>query len=112
RSFATPDTIPPDTAPTPVWTVPVKPMDAGELPQIGVVDGLPGPPTRGPGDAGVGSEPGHDRGLGTVPGNGIGDGPYPIGNGVSAPAILYQTRPQYTADAMRAKIQGVAVLSA
>ena len=113
RSFATPDTIPPDPAPTPAWTVPVKPMDAGELPQIGVVDGVPGPPTaRGPGDSGVGSERGHDRGLGPVPGDGIGDGPHPVGNGVSAPAIRYQTRPQYTPEAMRAKIQGVVLLSA
>ena len=113
RSFDTPDTIPPDTAPTPAWTVPVKPMDAGELPQIGVVDGLPGPPTaRGPGDSGAGSERGPDRGLGPVPGDGIGDGAYPIGNGVSAPAIIYQTRPQYTSEAMRAKIQGVTLLSA
>jgi protein TonB len=110
-SLATPDTIGPqrDLAPA----LPVRPMDAGELRQIGALDGVPGPPTdsRGPGDGGIGSRPGPDRGLGGVPGSGIGEEPYGIGNGVTAPDLIHRTQPQYTADAMRAKLQGVAVLT-
>lgn len=45
------------------------------------------------------------------PGDGIGDGPYGVGNGVSAPILSHRTSPQYSAEAMRAKVQGVAVLS-
>ena len=45
------------------------------------------------------------------PATGSAIGPYGIGNGVTGPALLHRTQPQYSADAMRAKIQGVAVLS-
>ena len=110
-SLATPDTIAPEREPAP--SLPVMPMNAGELPQVGAVDGVPGPPTdaRGPGDSGIGTRPGTDRGLGERPGDGIGDGPYGVGNGVTAPDLLHRTQPQYSADAMRAKLQGVAVLT-
>jgi TonB family protein len=110
-SLATPDTIAPEIDPAPA--LPVQPMDAGEFRRIGAVDGVPGPPTsaRGPGDGGIGSQPGGDRGLGGVPGTGIGEEPYGIGNGVTAPDLIHRTQPQYTPDAMRAKVQGLAVLS-
>jgi len=76
-------------------------------------DGVPGPPTtaRGPGDTGVGTRTGRDRGLGGGPGDGLGDGPYGVGNGVTGPDLIHRTPPQYSAEAMRAKLQGVAVLS-
>ena len=71
------------------------------------------------GETGVGrnAEPGGDgvapNGLGRGHGrrNGIstGDGP---GSGVIAPRLLAQVRPRYTADAMRARIQGIAALEA
>ncbi len=44
-------------------------------------------------------------------GNG-GDDIYGVGNGVTAPTILFQTSPRYTPDAVRAKLQGAAVVSA
>jgi periplasmic protein TonB len=111
RTLSTPEAISPEREPTP--SLPVAPMDAGALPQVGAIDGVPGPPTvaRGPGDAGVGTRTGPDRGLGERPGDGIGDGPYGIGNGVTAPDLIHRTPPQYSAEAMRAKLQGVAVLS-
>jgi protein TonB len=66
---------------------------------------------RGPGDG--------DRGVGT--GKGDGDGPgagrndgdgnvFGIGNGVTAPRLIRSIRPEYTADAMRARIQGIVAL--
>ena len=110
RSLATPDTVSPERDAVPA--LPVAPMDAGTLPQVGALDGVPGPPTtaRGPGDSGVGTRIGRDRGLGEGPGDGIGDGPYGVGNGVTGPDLIHRTPPQYSADAMRAKLQGVAVL--
>jgi periplasmic protein TonB len=66
----------------------------------------------GPGSDGVGS----GRRGGAGPGDGIGEGPgfggnrggrWPgPGNGVTAPRLVRQVRPQYTADAMNARIQG------
>jgi periplasmic protein TonB len=110
-SLVTPDTIAPEREPAP--SLPVMPMNAGDLPQVGAVDGVPGPPTdaRGPGDSGTGTRTGSGRGLGEGPGDGIGDGPYGVGNGVTAPDLIHRTSPQYTAEAMRAKLQGVAVLT-
>jgi periplasmic protein TonB len=111
-SLATPDTITPESVPT--LAVPVKPMNAGDLPQVGAVEGVPGPPTtaRGPGDGGIGTKPGSDRaGLGNGDGNHVGDGPYGPGSDVTPPTLMFRALPQYTPEAMRAKIQGVAFLT-
>jgi protein TonB len=111
QTLATPETIVPERDAVPA--LPVAPTDAGVLPQVGALDGVPGPPTdaRGPGESGVGTRPGPDRGLGQRRGDGIGDETYGVGNGVIGPELIHQTRPQYSAEAMRAKLQGVAVLS-
>lgn len=111
RTLATPDTIAPERDVAPA--LPVTATDAGVIPQVGALDGLPGPPTdaRGPGDTGVGTRIGRDRGIGDGPGDSIGDGPYGVGNGVTGPDLIHRTPPQYSAEAMRAKLQGVAVLS-
>jgi TonB family protein len=99
--------------------VPVKPMDAGQIPQVGTLD-APSAPTTSQGTGtgggsgtgtGTGSGPGSGAGLGPGTGGGTGGGAFQIGNGVSPPDLLYRTQPQYTAEAMRAKIQGVTLLS-
>lgn len=63
-----------------------------------------GPPSAGAGDG--------EKGTGTGPDSGPGGGGviYGIGNGVSAPIPLRRPPPAYTADAMRARLQGVVVL--
>jgi protein TonB len=53
---------------------------------------------------GVGS--GQGSGLGQGFGGGTGGGAYRLGAGITAPRVLREVRPQYTADAMRAKVQG------
>jgi protein TonB len=53
---------------------------------------------------GVGSGTGNGVGPGT--GGGFGGGAFAPGNGVTWPTELYQEKPKYTSDAMRAKIQG------
>ena len=65
-------------------------------------DGTRGP-SSGPGSPGPGMGPG-----GPGPGSG-GDGPYP-GNGVSWPSLIVEVKPAYTAEAMRARIEGVVEL--
>lgn len=111
RALDAPESIAPERDPGP--TLPVVAMTAGDLLQVGALDGVPGPPTdaRGPGDSGAGARAGSDRGLGGAPGDGVGEKGYGIGNGVTGPVLIYRTQPQYPAEAMRAKLQGVAVLS-
>jgi periplasmic protein TonB len=99
--------------------VPVKPMDAGAIAQVGTID-APSAPTVSQGSgvgggsgtgSGTGSGPGRGSGLGDGEGGGTGGGAYQIGNGVLPPELIHRTSPQYTAEAMRAKIQGVSLLS-
>jgi TonB family protein len=59
-------------------------------------------PNAGPGGDGEGPT----RGQGNGPRDGIGDGVRSVGPGVTTPIVIQQVKPQYTADAMRAKVQG------
>ena len=59
-------------------------------------------PNAGPGGDGDGPT----RGAGNGPRDGIGDGVRSVGPGVTTPIVIQQVKPQYTADAMRAKVQG------
>ena len=110
-------TVPTLTPPEPT----VEPVDIAPPPEPAVIAALPmagaaqvtlgvplgtGPSgnSQGPGDSGVGTE----KGSGPP---GIG-GPYQAGNGVSPPRVRRKVDPQYSADAMRAKIQGLVVVSA
>lgn len=61
---------------------------------------------------GTGSGPGTGSGLGDGYGGGFGGGAYRPGNGVMSPRLLQEVKPNYTADAMRAKIQGIVTLEA
>jgi periplasmic protein TonB len=56
--------------------------------------------------AGSGIGPGTGSGLGPGSGGGTGGGVYQPGNGVTSPVPLVIPKPNYTADAMRARIQG------
>jgi periplasmic protein TonB len=59
---------------------------------------------------GSGIGPGDGSGLGPGSGGGTGGGVYHPGNGVTLPRVLREVRPQYTSDAMRAKVQGTVLL--
>jgi protein TonB len=58
--------------------------------------------------SGIGS--GTGSGLGAGSGGGTGGGVYHPGNGVTLPRVVREVRPQYTSDAMRAKVQGTVLL--
>jgi protein TonB len=61
---------------------------------------------------GTGSGSGDGSGVGPGTGGGFGGGAYRPGNGVTQPTLIREVKPNYTADAMRAKIQGVVWLEA
>jgi TonB family protein len=86
----------------------------------GAIDAPTGPPTlsQGPGKGGgagtgtgSGIGPGTGSGLGPGSGGGTGGGVYQPGNGVTTPRLLHEEKPQYTSEAMRAKVQGTVWVS-
>jgi protein TonB len=60
--------------------------------------------------SGTGIGNGTGSGLGGGTGGGTGGGVYRPGNGVESPRLLKSVRPNYTAEAMRAKVQGIVKL--
>lgn len=99
--------------------IPAKSLAAAQDSLPGVIEAPPGPPTLSQGSGsgggagtgtGTGIGPGSGSGLGPGYGGGTGGGAYRPGNGVTLPRVLHEERPQYTSDAMRAKVQGSVVL--
>jgi protein TonB len=66
----------------------------------------------GGGGRGTGVGEGKGNGVGPGEGGGFGGGAYQPGSGVSDPVVLKEMRPNYTSEAMRAKIQGLVELEA
>ncbi len=60
--------------------------------------------------AGTGIGQGQGSGLGAGTGGGTGGGAYRPGNGVTVPVLLREVKPAYTAEAMRAKVQGTVLV--
>jgi protein TonB len=90
----------------------VKPMASAEMTLPGVIQQST-TDTAGSGDkggagsgTGQGSGSGQGAGLGPGFGGGFGGGAYRPGSGISLPTVLREVKPAYTADAMRAKVQG------
>lgn len=120
---APPKPTPPPPAPTPVVSTPEPPKPVVvEEPHTIAPEPEPTPdptpalaavasgnPAAGTQPAGSGDKPG--SGIGDRSGPGSGDEPYGIGNGVTAPIPLRRPPPAYTAEAMRARLQGVVVLN-
>jgi protein TonB len=99
--------------------IPAKSLSAAQDSLPGAIEAPPGPPTLSQGSgsgggagtgAGSGIGPGQGSGLGPGSGGGTGGGNYRPGNGVTVPRVLREVKPQYTSDAMRAKVQGVVLL--
>jgi TonB family protein len=99
--------------------IPAKSLAASQDSLPGAIEAPPGPPTLSQGSGsgggagtgtGTGIGPGSGSGLGPGSGGGTGGGVYRPGNGVTTPRLLHEERPQYTSDAMRAKVQGTVLL--
>jgi protein TonB len=106
---------PPKEEPNPVEQVmiPAMTLAAAQTSAPGIIDAGPSTDSQGTGTAGgagtgkgTGIGPGSGSGLGPGSGGGTGGGVYQPGNGVTAPVPTFIPKPQYTADAMRARIQG------
>jgi TonB family protein len=93
------------------------PQMNSNMPNWGDPQGVPGPPSNGPGTGGgigsgegTGIGPGTGGGLGPGAGGGTGGGIYSVGGGVSAPIPIYKPDPPYSEEARKAKYQGTVVL--
>lgn len=97
---------PPPSLNAPVMTAPNALLSASGM-SIGAID-VP----QGGGGKGTGMGTGEGSGLGPGTGGGFGGGAYHPGNGVESPIRIREVKPQYTPEAMRAKIQGTVELEA
>jgi len=97
--------------------IPARTLASAQESLPGAIEKPEGPPTLSQGSgsnggagtgtgSGIGS--GTGAGLGRGSGGGTGGGVYHLGSGISTPIPVQQPKPQYTSDAMRAKVQGVA----
>jgi protein TonB len=101
-------------------TIPAKTLADSDQPLPGVIEGVAdaslsqGSGVGGGGGTGKGTGigEGEGSGLGAGYGGGTGGGAYRPGNGVELPRIIREVRPNYTADAMRAKVQGTVWIEA
>lgn len=102
-------------------TIPAQQTATGVMELPGMVSNVPTAitPSQGSGTGGgagtgqgTGIGPGRGSGLGDGYGGGTGGGAYRPGNGVISPEVLHEEKPQYTSEAMRAKVQGVVEVEA
>jgi TonB family protein len=107
----------PETAEVPPMelNIPALAMAQGTESIIGTLQGVPDPNSTSQGSGsgggagtgrGSGIGPGTGSGLGPGSGGGTGGGVYRPGSGITLPRVLREVKPQYTPDALRAKIQG------
>jgi protein TonB len=99
--------------------IPAAPLASAINSLPGAIEAPPAAPTSSQGSGSLGG-----AGTGTGPGNGPGTGPglgpgsdggegghaYRPGSGVTMPVVLKEVKPQYTSDAMRARLQGSVLL--
>ena len=109
-------------APKPELPKEVTPLPQVSVPVTSTLENIPGTltglPTASPqgtgggGGSGTGVGGGRGSGIGPGEGGGTGGGVYRPGNGVVSPVLVFDPRPNYTSDAMRAKIQGIVTMEA
>jgi TonB family protein len=108
----TPEPTPeePEEPPLENLSIPVQTMAAATETTIGVLEsGDVSSQSTGSG-RGTGAGSGDGSGLGQGSGGGTGGGVYRPGSGIVNPRVVREVKPQYTADAMRAKVQGTVLL--
>ena len=104
-----PEPEPPDTPPVEQLNIPAQTMAAAAETTVGALEANAPSASTGSGP-GSGAGSGSGSGLGQGTGGGVGGGVYRPGSGVINPRVLREVKPQYTADAMRAKVQGTVLL--
>ena len=97
--------------PEPLLNIPARSMASATVTAPAVVAPSAAPISRSTGSGrGSGAGAGEGSGLGEGTGGGFGGGVFRIGSGVESPRLLQSARPDYTSEAMRAKVQGVVQL--
>ena len=104
----------PEPEPEPELRIPAQTVAAAPIEAPGALTNTqPSTESQGPGTGGGGGTgrgpgigAGQGSGLGEGVGGGTGGGFYRPGNGVQTPRVLREVKPAYTAEAMRAKVQG------
>jgi protein TonB len=117
--LAAPNEDAPEPDPTEQLNIPAKSLANATASLPGMIETPAAPPTLSQG-SGTGRGAGTGTGSGLRSGTGAGLGPgrdggtggdaYRPGDGVTLPRVLHDERPQYTSDAMRAKVQGAVVV--
>ena len=101
---------PPKEEPPPeTLNIPAQTLAAAPVISPGALSPNPDTLSTGSG-SGSGAGAGQGSGLGPGFGGGTGGGAFRPGNGVNLPQPLKEVKPQYTAQAMRAKVQGTVLL--
>lgn len=90
-----------------------------DLAMLGAPEGIPGPPSAGPGvgggigtGQGTGVGEGRGTGVGEGEGAGFGGGVFQVGGGVTAPTVISRVQPEYSEEARKARYEGVVILEA
>jgi TonB family protein len=119
KPLVMPKDIKPSDAPPQIAQLDARALENGAMVLPGTFDGVPGGTSQGSGSGGgagsgtgTGIGPGNGPGIGPGWGGGTGGGAYRPGNGIQIPKVVREVKPIYTADAMRAKIQGTAIVEA
>jgi TonB family protein len=99
----------PEEPPVEQLNIPAQLLAAATETSPGVIESNQVSASTGSG-GGSGAGAGEGSGLGRGTGGGVGGGIYRPGSGVINPRILREVKPQYTAEAMRAKVQGTVLL--
>ena len=99
----------PEEPPEEQLNIPAQALAAATEISPGVIESNQVSASTGSG-GGSGAGAGEGSGLERGTGGGVGGGIYRPGSGVINPRILREVKPQYTADAMRAKVQGTVLL--
>ena len=104
----------PVDVPTPEITVPVQtPTAVQTLPgTLSQIDPSAVGTGAGGGGRGTGIGTGTGSGVGPGTGGGFGGGAFEPGSGITNPLLIKEVKPNYTGDAMRAKLQGVVEMTA
>jgi protein TonB len=99
---------------SPALVLDAMPLASGAFNHVGLPEGgvsygnSTGPGSGGGVGTGTGTGLGSGRGPGIGPGSGggFGGGAYRPGSGITAPRLMSQVKPRYTADALERKVQG------
>ena len=109
----------PETLSAQQMNIPAVSMASADRTRSGVLDALASANTGAQGSGtgggagsgeGAGSGPGTGSGLGPGTGGGVGGGVYRPGAGIVNPRLLREVKPQYTSEALRAKVTGTVYL--